>query len=258
MKHYLRPLDHNPLDVRFWLQRAIKEWNLKATSWAKAAGISPSTLNRFLEGTDKTKNLNATTIHRLSEALELIIGLRKSQIYDEEFPTENRLFADRQITDALILGQATMTQWAEPEAYDPDDDSDNEGGQHWYIAVPVIRPYFQMFLAAFDVDQPDLEPVFSRGDMLVCAPFSRLEEAPSSGSYVIAHEIAANGTFRNSVMRYVVDPAGDQWLMPVGVSDASPIYVNRLNPGFPHIRATFLVVGRICNLPDLVKVQKSA
>ena len=197
-------------------------------------------------------NLNASTIQKLSGVLQKEIESKKDELLGDIYPDENRLYFDRQINEAEILGCLTSFKWENPEDYDEDNPGNPEDDPFWYIAVPVPRPYFQFQLAAFDIADNTLKPTFKKGELLVCAPIYKLEQLPLPRSYVVVHEVDPSGSFRFMLRQYTLDPAGGEWLMPVGEDGRDhPLYLDRLPVDSPRLVATFVVICKISPFPDL-------
>lgn len=65
----LTPLSHSPAGLRSWLNHMTKALEVTPTELARKAEVAPSTLNRFIQGDDGSKNLGARTIAKLVAAL---------------------------------------------------------------------------------------------------------------------------------------------------------------------------------------------
>lgn len=60
------PRGHSPDELRHWIVEICQRRGIAPTTLAKAAGLAPSTINRFIAGTGPNLNISARTIEAIA------------------------------------------------------------------------------------------------------------------------------------------------------------------------------------------------
>ena len=238
---YLRPLAHNFTDIQYWIKINVQKFDLTPTSWAKRAGIAPSTLNRFLEGSGSS-SLNAKTIEKLSDVIRSI-AVEETRLEWESVRSRYETKSGYEIGEAALLGSVGGNVSRISGGNDAESDEDDL--QHSVITIPVPRPFEYIRNAAFEMTDDEASPVFQKDDLLVCVPLKRAEHFIRPDDYVIWQSINAERQICSETRQFVKDPSGREWLMPTGAAalDSKPAF--HAGPGGHDSKgkATFVVVG---------------
>lgn len=206
--HQLRPSGLEAKSIRYWVQSNVQEFDLKPTTWAKRAGIAPSTLNRFLEGGDGAGSLNARTINKLSKVIDEEI----SKIEEQERLYVSPHDVHHEVNECAILGKIDEDSWQKMLTKNQEE---SEMGLA-VLTVPVLHKYVIHQPACFEVASDLYYPTFKKFDTIICSPISKTKIKPSPEQYVVMIEAGQKREFRAFVRQYVQDPVGREWLVPVG------------------------------------------
>ncbi len=237
--HRLRPSGLDARSIRYWVQSNVIEFDLKPTTWAKRAGIAPSTLNRFIDGGEGAGSLNARTINKLSKIIdEEIAGLE-----EEERSLKSPHDINHEANECAILGRIDEESWQKMLTKTQEE---SEMGLA-VLTAPVLLKYTNYQSACFELSSDLYRPVFKRYDTIFCSPISKTKLKPEPEQYVVMVEAGPKRDFRAFVRQYVQDPTGREWFVPVGedgkrrthamLADA-PVSESEM-----HLKAVFTVVG---------------
>lgn len=206
-----------PGDVRDWLRAICKRTGLTPTQLARESGLPPATINRFLNNTiGAPKNLNATTISRVRDAAERLIG--PSDPITDVSSTTSDLGNDRwAVRSVEVIGGIAMLRCADEWKAD----------QKYRLPIPISVEYAHLFVVAFEVQDQSIDLYYPQGSVVTCVPYAEMGRAPYSGERVVVHRARENGT-EVSIRQYFVDENEEAWLL---TRSQSPEYSDNLRLG---------------------------
>ena len=243
--HLIRPVSTDRNYLKLWLARSIEELDLRATTLAKLAGIAPSTLNRFLDQKEENASLTARTITKISKVFSEEVS-RLARLDWKKIESES---SGAEACECSLLGRVREDEWQ--HRLTPDEESD-ERGAYSVFTVPVIFPYVRHSMACFEVSTGVHDPVFQMHDTLFCSPIALTKILPVPEQIVVLLEAGPKKTFRSFLRRYVKDPTGREWLVPIGSlanRSTSAILIDDAARQAENFKISFTVVGMHSHMP---------
>ncbi len=244
-RFFSRPLDLDAPSVQNWVRSTVDRFDLKPTTWAKEAGIAPSTLNRFVDqpteiSDRKITNLTANTINKLSNALApLLEKYLEKEWLDVGASSDN--------VEGFAWTESSLLGYISDDFVDPKKRATTRDLEFPYVHlnVPAKIPYNRFSLGAFEVTTEIYDPVFGIGDYIFGAPIFILNESPQPESYVVYQTVDSRGFVRTELRRFVMDPSSRGWLMPIGTPPKGTRAIPEEQEAISHrsAAATFVVVG---------------
>lgn len=209
-----KPHGHSSEEIRSWIRRVTSDYGLKPTQWARAADLSPSTINRFLLEDESPRNLGSSTIDRLLAVLRIMRtegGLQKKGTSPGGYkPTAEW----QSLVEVPIMGELNCACAMSLR--------DHEYFMIESLKLPIDDLWSSYPIAAFNLVDSDSEPVLEGHSTLLCVPFANLKRDPFEGERLVTFYIddELDEMVRPALREFVRDPAGRKWLLPMGSSQA--------------------------------------
>lgn len=222
------------------------------TQLAKKAGISPSTINRFLNDSSVKYKISASTLEKIEKAVSEIISQRMGShpyssgpkapqlaLFDLDGDYQNANDGNYQVgtpfisddivlSTASIIGQANEEIWTErlsDTSIYVTDASLREVGEriagltalNLYVRFPILKQFSEKECFALVVSDESMNQVYPPGSIVVAIPIEQAPNLIKPGSNVIAvREDLENrsGNVQNFIREFRVDNSGRLWLWP--------------------------------------------
>lgn len=176
------------------LRDFIQSLGLRPASWARGAGISPSTLYNFLHG--RSDSLSQPTLEALGHAVGRPVS---------ELTGENRVRASTQVQPVTVLGAVEAGHWLDALEWPPAE-------RFEIMVTPARRRRTHVF--GLVVRGPSMNLRYPEGSVLVCAPVRHLGRPFGSGDRVIVERRHQDGRVEATVKELFLDADGRAWLWP--------------------------------------------
>ncbi len=256
------PQGHSKEAVRAWLNNVIEAYHMKPTSWAKSAGLAPSTINRFLTSRDDMGNLSASTIDKLSSALiGSVMHSAHSHWTSNNERSEGFFSIPSVLVDVPMIGFVSENNILKAGSTDIDlrKASWNDRFEKT-LTVPVPTPWIATKMVGFDVDGICYDPIYPNGSILICVPIFSMDGPPSPGKRLIVYEKQENEKYKTYLRELSLDPNGRAWFMPLPGTQSDSAPGRFLHPPQLEIivKATFWVIASFRLEPETFGAQKSA
>lgn len=205
-------------EIRRWLKVLCRLSGLTPTQLAKAAGLAPSTLNRFLNSEVKHR-LSASTLSKIEGAAAVAYEKRVKVAWGQrsldkdklrnfdlvEYPpsvmaqTENPRFV-------RVLGHVQAGDWREAIEWAHED--------QYVVGNPPFPEYAQDPKFALEVRGTSMNKIYPPGTIVLCVPFIHVDRNPVPGEKVLVQRRSPNGMVEATVKEFQIDDHGRAWLWP--------------------------------------------
>lgn len=221
--------------IRVQLGDLAKALNWRPTQWARAAGLAPSTLNRFLN--QEVQHIPSTpTLHSLVDAarqriheaqLEWRVARARGEVPPEREHSEPYAGADellwslnatlgrseaelkanlmRNAAAVTVIGTVEAGVWREAIEWDED--------KKYNIHVPMGESPNGVRRFALEVSGNSMNLVYPQGTILICEDIIDRRQ-PENGERVIVIRRDRSGLYETTVKEYQVDAKNRIWLIP--------------------------------------------
>ena len=207
---------YEPDEIRRWLKAMCQYSGMSATALANAAGVAPSTINRFLNNTSVKYRLSASTIAKIEQAAEEAYTRRVQIGYGQpDYPTYN---VDNEDQEQTKVPPTQSLPRVRVIGYTADDE--------WRATIEA--PIEQQFWATalFD-DQHQGSPVYGlvvyssamnqvypEGSVVFCVPIAFADRNPVPGERVVIERRRSDGMSEFTLREFQLDSQGQPWLWP--------------------------------------------
>jgi SOS-response transcriptional repressor LexA len=204
-------------DMRRWVEALCHFLGTSSTTLARAAGIAPSTLNRFLNNPTAKHRLSATTIDKIQDAGEKIHAIVGPQTLDARPRTANTkrrglsktvvpvTFYRRPAT-VRVVGRVQAGLWQEAMEWPADEH---------YIAPMFLRGIRDpKKIFGLEVSGESMNELYPDGSILACIKLYDIDRPPQAGERVIVQRRQPNGLVESTVKQLDIDKHGRAWLVP--------------------------------------------
>lgn len=199
-----------PEAVREWLRAICHEANMTSTQLARACGLPPPTINRFLNATKGApKNLNANTISRIQRMAERLLSpsksLKRGAIDRVAAPprvaSTGRRWTIRsvEVIGAVEAGaRRAAAEWSAEEKY------------LW--PAPIEAEYQSNFVVGLEIKDDSADVIYPVGTIVTCVAFTELGRGPRPGERVVMHRHVGD-EIEVTVREYYIDQDANAWLL---------------------------------------------
>jgi DNA-binding transcriptional MerR regulator len=101
------PAGHEPIFIRAWIAQACSFLEITTTELSKLAHVSPSMINRFMKDADGRRNLTATTIAAISEAI-----VSRSPRRTTTMAASSKLLTVTEVAAVAKINPRSIQNWA--------------------------------------------------------------------------------------------------------------------------------------------------
>ena len=203
-KDIAEPNSLEPLEVKEWLYRVCEHMYIQTTHLAREAGVSPSTINRFVSGNAKNTNLNARTI----EAVKLYVRRRSERLFaegDELMSKKDIGETVRSVRFKTELAVDYQNFRAEPIL------SDDEALE---IVVPYHKSFTRREMLAASIQQAEIGHSYTQGSIVLLERLHQGGTECEAGSHVLMLREAEQGV-ETLLCEVVVDNKKRTWAQPL-------------------------------------------
>ncbi|UFW75485.1 helix-turn-helix domain-containing protein [Bradyrhizobium sp. WU425] len=200
------PTDFSPDALRLWISEACDFLKITPTELARAANVSPSTINKFLLGAGSDKSLTGRTVDKvLKAAFQIQIGrIGQRQVEALAAPRPDGFALDIVRVAASIKKDSYKEshRWASEELF--------------FVTIPLPTALRGKGLLGFLMEDtsdnhPGMELPF--GTILVGSKFDPENDKLEPGNWFVVTKDDGTGKTELSVRQLAVSPKGDMWLI---------------------------------------------
>lgn len=159
------------------------------TAMAKAAGVDPSTINRFLKNPDGESVPSTKTIFACARAAGL-----------------GSPFSLEPVTRIPLIGEVAGGVWRSATEWDQDE---------WGVVFSVpdsLFPSVERF--ALVVRGQSMNDMYPDGTRVICVRFGDIAIHPKNGDKVVVYRRDSAGDFEATIKEFVIEADGSKWLWP--------------------------------------------
>lgn len=206
MQTELKPSGHSPQEIRLWITAVCRRLNTTPTELARRAELAPSTVNRFLSGAGKNENVSASTISKLSAAVQNIYSDYIQKIGWEALDTveaeanwtgkANSSF-DRVALRVPVVAFVGTDTWLTADTAPKDETYD--------ITVPIPAIYTRLPVIGLEIRGGTSNTIFPNTSVAICVPFYALDREPVHEEYVIVTRKDQFNRAESIIRKYVED-----------------------------------------------------
>lgn len=210
--HELRSFE--PAEMRRWLKLMCRLSGLRPTELARAAGLAPSTVNRFLYGRPKHR-LSATTIQKIDQAAAHAYEVRVKMTMGQRAINHDSLPTDAEAAGVpeelmpqmiTVVGFVQAGHWRESAEWFDDE--------QYYVSAPPFREWWSVPMIGLEVRGQSMNRMYPEGTVLICANLIHVDRNPVPGEKVIVQQRDRHGLVEATVKELQLDERGAAWLWP--------------------------------------------
>ncbi|API58077.1 hypothetical protein BSL82_01175 [Tardibacter chloracetimidivorans] len=172
------------------LRAFMKERGLKASRWAKPAGVSANSIYNFLNG--HSEGLDAATYAKLARVADVPVWMLTGEHPDISAPTA-----------VMVSGFVEAGCWQVADEWDE---------SQWYPVDVPIPPRFQRRAKALEVRGKSMNLDYPEGSIAIWVDMLDFR-TPKDGDHVIVYAHARDDTIEATIKEYRVSD-GKAWLWP--------------------------------------------
>lgn len=235
---------------REWIHRICSIAEVTPTQLARAASLSPSTLNRFLKQTSSSANLSASTLASIMETAERLIDTKlennlDNQAYLEKINQEpdwwNNVKQFRMARDVTIIGRIKSGDFVKCDEVQYTDK------EFFEVKVPVKPAYEYELVIGLEYQTEFPGEFLSDGDLIFCIPFWKQSSGLKEGSRVVVSRRNHENMVETSLRDVFFDRKGGCWLGALGgeADKIPPVFLGKepLKLHGDDLSVSFVVVG---------------
>jgi hypothetical protein len=220
------PADLTPDGLRVWVEQTCSYLGVTPTELSRAAGIAPSTVNKFLVDPDGKRSLSSRTLSSLVKGALSLHSERFSANYATLLGSsrvKREGFQSPPIRVAASLRRDTFKEhhlWAMQDQF--------------FVSAPIPNSLEVSGLVGLLVTDGHAEGVFPRGTVVIAAKFS-IEggDQIEMGDFFVVSRRDGAGLTELTLRHFIVSPKGDMWLISQAPrADRAPdnVYLGQASP----------------------------
>ncbi|TGN75940.1 XRE family transcriptional regulator [Bradyrhizobium yuanmingense] len=196
------PTDFSPDALRLWITEACRSLKITPTELARAAGVAPSTINKFMLSGGSNKSLSGRTMDTVVKAALRMhidrIGRRQVQAIGSKNP------AGAAVSIVRVGASVKKGAFAESHRWD------SEELFHVSVLMPnkIPRP-----LLGFLMEDDQAGAALPYGTILVGAKVEPETDVAEAGDWFLVSQKDEAGRTEITVRKLAVSPNGDMWLI---------------------------------------------
>lgn len=205
-------------EIRRWLKVMCRLAGLSPTQLAKAAGLAPSTINRFLNS-DVKHRLSASTLKKIDSAATIAYDERVKVAWGQrsldkdnirgfeliEYPSN---VMDQTVSPKFVrvLGHVQAGDWREAIEWPHED--------QYVVGNPPFHEHRLDPKFGLEVRGTSMNRVFPPGTIVLCVPFMYVDRNPIPTEKVLVQRRQPNGLIEATIKEFQIDDHGRAWLWP--------------------------------------------
>jgi hypothetical protein len=198
------PEDLSPDGLRLWLEQVCQYLGISPTELSRAAGISPSTVNRFIVDPTGKKSLSSRTLSGLVRGATTIHTQRFSANYANLLgPGKNR--REGFLSPPVRVAASVRAGVFKDKHIWPIQDQ-------FFVSAPIPNSLGAKPVGLVVTDD-HAQGVYPYGTVLIASRFSIESDGIELGDFFVVSRMDEERRTELTIRHFIVSPTGDMWLI---------------------------------------------